>query len=56
MGGLISITGVSSKSPMQVGIPVADLTAGPFCAIGILTALLKRDVSGRGPWTQASLL
>jgi crotonobetainyl-CoA:carnitine CoA-transferase CaiB-like acyl-CoA transferase len=25
---------------MRVGIPVADLTAGLFCAMGILTALL----------------
>jgi crotonobetainyl-CoA:carnitine CoA-transferase CaiB-like acyl-CoA transferase len=24
---------------MRLGIPVADLTAGLFCAIGILTAL-----------------
>jgi crotonobetainyl-CoA:carnitine CoA-transferase CaiB-like acyl-CoA transferase len=31
---------------MRVGIPVADLTAGLFCAMGILSALLERDVSG----------
>src|SRR5476651_1909621 len=42
--------------PMRVGIPVADLTAGLFCAIGILTALLERDVSGEGQWVQTSLL
>ena len=41
---------------MRVGIPVADLSAGLFCAIGILTALLERDVSGQGQWVQTSLL
>ena len=41
---------------MRVGIPIADLTAGLFCAIGILTALLERDVSGEGQWVSTSLL
>ena len=35
---------------------VADLTAGLFCAMGILTALLEREVSGEGQWVQTSLL
>ncbi|HEX4177519.1 MAG TPA: CoA transferase [Rhizomicrobium sp.] len=56
MGGLMSITGAHGEGPMRVGIPVADLTAGLFCAMGILTALLERDVSGEGQWVQTSLL
>ncbi|QDM17994.1 CoA transferase [Tardiphaga sp. vice352] len=56
MGGLMSITGAPGQGPMRVGIPVADLTAGLFCAMGILTALLERDVSGQGQWVQTSLL
>ncbi|MET4419004.1 CoA transferase [Bradyrhizobium sp. RT3a] len=56
MGGLMSITGAPGKGPMRVGIPVADLTAGLFCAMGILTALLEREVSGKGQWVQTSLL
>ena len=40
MGGLMSITGLPGQGPVRVGIPIADLTAGLFCAIGILTALL----------------
>jgi len=56
MGGLMSITGAPGEGPMRVGIPVADLTAGLFCALGILTALLERDVSGQGQWVQTSLL
>jgi formyl-CoA transferase len=56
MGGLMSITGAPGEGPMRVGIPVADLTAGLFCAMGILTALLEREVSGKGQWVQTSLL
>jgi formyl-CoA transferase len=56
MGGLMSITGEPGRGPMRAGIPVADLTAGLFCALGILTALLERDVSGEGQWVQTSLL
>ena len=56
MGGLMSITGAPGDGPMRVGIPVADLTAGLFCAMGILTALLEREVSGKGQWVQTSLL
>lgn len=56
MGGLMSITGAPGEGPMRVGIPVADLTAGLFCAMGILTALLERELSGKGQWVQTSLL
>ena len=56
MGGLMSITGAPGEGPMRVGIPVADLSAGLFCAMGVLTALLERDVSGEGQWVQTSLL
>jgi crotonobetainyl-CoA:carnitine CoA-transferase CaiB-like acyl-CoA transferase len=56
MGGLMSITGLPGQGPVRVGIPVADLTAGLFAAIGILTALLEREKSGEGQWIQTSLL
>src|SRR5579872_3678343 len=56
MGGLMSITGLPGQGPVRVGIPVADLTAGIFCAMGILIALLEREVSGEGQWVQSSLL
>jgi formyl-CoA transferase len=56
MGGLMSVTGEPGRGPMRVGIPIADLTAGLFCALGILTALLEREVSGEGQWVTTSLL
>src|SRR5215475_838479 len=56
MGGLMSITGLPGQGPVRVGIPVADLTAGLFCAMGILTALLEREKSRKGQQVETSLL
>lgn len=56
IGGMMSVTGEPGRGPMRAGIPVADLTAGLFCAIGTLIALLECEKSGRGQWVQTSLL
>jgi len=56
MGGLMSITGLPGQGPVRVGIPIADLTAGLFCAMGILVALLERDKSKKGQHITTSLL
>ncbi len=56
MGGLMSITGAPGEGPMRVGIPIADLCAGHFCAQGILLALYEREKSGKGQWLHTSLL
>jgi formyl-CoA transferase len=56
MGGLMSITGLPGQGPVRVGIPIADLCAGLFCALGILTALHEREISGEGQWITTSLL
>ena len=56
MGGLMSITGLPGQGPVRVGIPIADLSAGLFCALGILVALLEREKSKRGQHVATSLL
>ena len=56
MGGLMSVTGKPGGGPMRAGIPVADLSAGLFCALGILVALLEREQSGEGQKVETSLL
>jgi formyl-CoA transferase len=56
MGGLMSITGKQGEGPMRVGVPIADLCAGLFCAMGILIALLERHKSDQGQWLHTSLL
>jgi len=56
MGGFMSITGLRGQGPVRAGTAIADLSAGLFAALGILTALLEREASGRGQWVQSSLL
>lgn len=56
MGGLMSITGLPGQGPVRVGIPIADLCAGIFCAYGIAIALIEREKSGKGQWVKSSLL
>ncbi len=56
MGGLMSVTGLPGQGPVRVGVPIADLSAGMYLAIGVLTALLEREVSGEGQWVHTSLL
>jgi formyl-CoA transferase len=56
MGGLMSITGLPGQGPVRVGIPVADLSAGLFAALGILVALLEREKSKKGQAITTSLL
>ena len=56
MGGLMSITGLPGQGPVRVGVPIADLSAGLYAAIGILVALLQRDETGKGQWVRTSLL
>ena len=56
MGGLMSVTGHPGGGPVRAGLAVADLSAGLYCAMGIMVALLEREVSGRGQWVHSSLL
>ncbi len=56
MSGLMSVTGAPGQGPMRTGAAIADIGAGLFAALGIMTALLEREVSGRGQWVQSSLL
>ena len=56
MSGLMSITGLPGQGPVRAGIAVGDSSAGLYCTIGILMALLEREHSGEGQWVHTSLL
>ncbi|HEY5638226.1 MAG TPA: CaiB/BaiF CoA-transferase family protein [Burkholderiales bacterium] len=56
MGGFMSITGKPGEGPMRAGAAIADVSAGLFAALGVMTALLEREASGEGQWVQSSLL
>jgi crotonobetainyl-CoA:carnitine CoA-transferase CaiB-like acyl-CoA transferase len=55
MSGLMGVTGDPGK-PMRSGAAIADVAAGLYAALGIMTALLEREASGKGQWVQSSLL
>jgi formyl-CoA transferase len=56
MSGLMSVTGFPGKGPVRTGAAIADVSAGLLAALGIMTALLERERSGKGQWVQSSLL
>ena len=56
MSGLMSINGFPDSPPAKVGVPIADLNTGMFCAYGVLTAYINRLATGKGQHVDASLL
>ena len=57
MSGLMSVTGLpDGGEPVKVGTPVCDMGAGMYGALGIVSALLRRDKSGIGQHVEATLL
>ncbi|MXY46199.1 MAG: CoA transferase [Chloroflexi bacterium] len=56
MSGLMSINGFAGAPPAKVGVPMADLNTGMFCAYGILTAYISRLSTGKGQHVDASLI
>ncbi len=56
MSGLMSVTGHAGGPPAKVGVPLCDLNAGMFGAIGILTAYISRLRTGQGQHVDTSLL
>jgi formyl-CoA transferase len=56
MGGLMSVTGQPGGEPTRAGIPVSDLAAGLYLALGVMVALHERQRTGQGRWVQTSLL
>ena len=56
MSGLMSVTGHAGSPPVKVGVPLCDLNAGMFGAIGILTAYINRLRTGQGQHVDTSLL
>ena len=56
MSGLMSVTGLPGQGPVRTGAAIADIAAGLYAALGIMTALIERQSSGRGQWVQSSLL
>ncbi|MCP5150975.1 MAG: CoA transferase [Ectothiorhodospiraceae bacterium] len=54
-GGIMSVTGEMGRAPVRVGTSIIDMGTGMWCAIGILAALRRREVTGLGCVVDASL-
>jgi len=54
-GGIMSVTGEPGREPQKVGVAIADITTGLYCAIAILAALRDAEATGRGQRVHTSL-
>lgn len=54
--GGMSITGQRGGDPVKMGLSVADIGAGLFAAIGVLSAIEQRHTTGKGQHVSISLL
>jgi crotonobetainyl-CoA:carnitine CoA-transferase CaiB-like acyl-CoA transferase len=54
--GVMSVTGQPGQDPMQVGAPIADVTAGMFAAYAIAVSLHSRAANGQGRYIDVSML
>lgn len=54
--GLMSITGLKDCAPCRVGTSVGDIVAGHQAAIGILSALHYRNLTGKGQSVDISMV
>ena len=56
MSGLMSLTGQQEGGPTRVGIPIGDVVAGMWAALGIQAAVIQRQATGSGQLVETSLL
>jgi formyl-CoA transferase len=55
VSGIMSVTGAPGAPPAKAGVPLTDLGAGLFAAIGILSAVEYRHRSGVGQYVDTAL-
>jgi crotonobetainyl-CoA:carnitine CoA-transferase CaiB-like acyl-CoA transferase len=54
--GLMSVTGEPGGGPARAGVPISDLVAGMWAALGAASGLVARSASGRGVHIEVPLL
>lgn len=55
ISGIMSVTGFPPDRYVRAGISLVDMTGAFHCVIGVLAALFRRSVSGRGSYIEVSL-
>jgi crotonobetainyl-CoA:carnitine CoA-transferase CaiB-like acyl-CoA transferase len=56
MSGFMSMCGEADGPPLRSGLPVSDLVAGLYAALGIVSALLRRERTGKGDVVTTNLV
>ena len=56
MGGLMSVTGKNKKNIVRVGTSIGDIAASLFSVIGILSQIIKRNITNKGSKLDLSML
>jgi crotonobetainyl-CoA:carnitine CoA-transferase CaiB-like acyl-CoA transferase len=56
LSGVMSINGAPDGEPLRMGVPLGDLGAGMWLALGVVAAILQREATGRGQRVDTSLL
>ncbi|KAK45356.1 carnitine dehydratase [Caballeronia jiangsuensis] len=56
MSGFMTMNGTSSTGPMRTAVPISDLIAGNYAALGTVAALYRRKTTGQGEQVSTSLL
>ena len=56
ISGVMSINGTADGEPLRMGVPLGDLGAGMWLALGVVAAILQREATGRGQRVDTSLL
>ena len=53
--GIMHVTGEPNGQPVRAGVSVLDVGSGMWLAIGVLAALVERNVTGKGKLIETSL-
>jgi crotonobetainyl-CoA:carnitine CoA-transferase CaiB-like acyl-CoA transferase len=56
MSGIMSFVGHAGERPSSTAVPISDLNAGTFAALGIVAAWAHRQKSGEGQRVETTLL
>jgi CoA:oxalate CoA-transferase len=56
LAGIMSLTGPAGGPSVRAGVPIGDITAGLYAAIGTLAALQSRQVTGHGMHVDVGML
>ncbi|EKN62723.1 formyl-CoA transferase [Neobacillus bataviensis LMG 21833] len=56
MGGLMSQNGLEGGKPLKTGPAVADTVSGVYLTVGILSAIIERNKTGKGTRIEVSMM